>query len=69
MPKPVLKNRQTPGITAIQTIQMLLHPLTIISLWLPGYWFMHELLSVMSLVETDLVSSLERFQASLFITR
>ena len=69
MHNPELRTRETSWNKAIHTIAAVLHPLTILSIGLPGFWFMHELLSVVSLMEMDLVSSLERFQASLFITR
>jgi hypothetical protein len=69
MPTPALKTHPTSRKTTLQTIAVVLHPITIMSLWLPGCWLMHELVSVVSLMEMDLVNSLERFQASLFITR
>jgi hypothetical protein len=69
MPTHALITHPTSRKTTLQTIEVVLHPITIISLWLPGCWLMHELVSVMSLMEMDLVNSLERFQASLFITR
>lgn len=69
MPTHALITHPTSRKTTLQTIAVVLHPITIISLWLPGCWLMHELVSVMSLMEMDLVNSLERFQASLFITR
>lgn len=69
MPTHALITHPTSRKTTLQTIAVVLHPITIMSLWLPGCWLMHELVSVMSLMEMDLVNSLERFQASLFITR
>jgi hypothetical protein len=69
MPTHALITHPTSRKTTLQTIAVVLHPITIMSLWLPGCWLMHELVSVVSLMEMDLVNSLERFQASLFITR
>ena len=69
MPTHALITHPTSRNTTLQTIEVVLHPITIMSLWLPGCWLMHELVSVVSLMEMDLVNSLERFQASLFITR
>jgi hypothetical protein len=50
MPTHALITHPTSRKTTLQTIEVVLHPITIMSLWLPGCWLMHELVSVVSLI-------------------